>query len=162
MKLDLQAKIENPNILLYVKSHPQGILLFWYWKMRSFPQSNIRTAKCPQDKVALYMYIYVYTHTSNSIIFSSNSCISHFKGFVIVNILTVQEKVYFYVPNLLYLFPNLANLPFWRQSWPFCSHEVWQFFSNCFPSTQQYTISKNYFSEQITTGNFNESCGEFS
>ena len=28
MKLDLQAKIENPNILLYVQPHPQGILPF--------------------------------------------------------------------------------------------------------------------------------------
>ena len=63
MKLDLQAKIQNPNILFYVQPHPQAILLVWYWKMRSFPQSNIRKAKCPQDKVAVYMYIYVYTHT---------------------------------------------------------------------------------------------------
>ena len=36
MKLDLRAKIENPNILLYVQPHPQGILPFWYWKTRSF------------------------------------------------------------------------------------------------------------------------------
>ena len=36
MKLDLWAKIENPNILLYVQPHPQGILPFWYWKTRSF------------------------------------------------------------------------------------------------------------------------------
>ena len=28
MKLDLQARIENPNILLYVQAHPQGILPF--------------------------------------------------------------------------------------------------------------------------------------
>ena len=28
MKLDLRAKIENPNILLYVQPHPQGILPF--------------------------------------------------------------------------------------------------------------------------------------
>ena len=28
MKLDLQARIENPNILLFVQTHPQGILLF--------------------------------------------------------------------------------------------------------------------------------------
>ena len=28
MKLDLQAKIENPNILLYVQPHPHGILPF--------------------------------------------------------------------------------------------------------------------------------------
>ena len=28
MKLDLQAKIENPNILPYVQPHPQGILPF--------------------------------------------------------------------------------------------------------------------------------------
>ena len=36
MKLDLQAKTENPNILLYAQPHPQGILPFWYWKTRSF------------------------------------------------------------------------------------------------------------------------------
>ena len=28
MKLDLRAKIENPNILPYVQAHPQGILPF--------------------------------------------------------------------------------------------------------------------------------------
>ena len=28
MKLDLQAKTENPNILLYAQPHPQGILPF--------------------------------------------------------------------------------------------------------------------------------------
>ena len=28
MKLDLRAKIENPNILPYVQPHPQGILPF--------------------------------------------------------------------------------------------------------------------------------------
>ena len=28
MKLDLRAKIENPNILPYVQTHPQGILPF--------------------------------------------------------------------------------------------------------------------------------------
>ena len=28
MKLDLQGRIENPNILLYVQAHPQGILPF--------------------------------------------------------------------------------------------------------------------------------------
>ena len=28
MKLDLRAKIENPNILLYVQPHPQGTLPF--------------------------------------------------------------------------------------------------------------------------------------
>ena len=27
-KLDLRAKIENPNVLLYVQPHPQGILPF--------------------------------------------------------------------------------------------------------------------------------------
>ena len=36
MKLDLQAKIENPNILLYAQPHPLGILPFWYRKTRSF------------------------------------------------------------------------------------------------------------------------------
>ena len=35
IKLD-QAKTENSNILLYVQPHPQGILPFRYWKMRSF------------------------------------------------------------------------------------------------------------------------------
>ena len=28
MKLDLRAKVENPNILLYVQTHSQGILCF--------------------------------------------------------------------------------------------------------------------------------------
>ena len=28
MKLDLRVKVENPNILLYVQPHPQGILPF--------------------------------------------------------------------------------------------------------------------------------------
>ena len=65
MKLDLWAKVENPNILLYVQLHPQGILPFWYWKTRSFPLSDIRKAKCPEDKVAVYMYIYVYTQIYN-------------------------------------------------------------------------------------------------
>ena len=51
MKFDLRAKVKNPNILLYVQPHPQGILPF------SFPPSNIRKAKCPGDKVAVYMYI---------------------------------------------------------------------------------------------------------
>ena len=42
IKLDLQAKIENSNILLYVQPHPQGISPFRYWKMRSF---NYRSFK---------------------------------------------------------------------------------------------------------------------
>ena len=54
----LRAKIEDLNILQYVQPHLQGILFSWYWKTRSFPQSNTRKAKCPRDKVALYMNIW--------------------------------------------------------------------------------------------------------
>ena len=68
MKLDLRAKIENPNILLYVQPHPQGILLSWYWKRKSFPQSDTRKVKCLRDKNAVYMntqYMYIRTQIYN-------------------------------------------------------------------------------------------------
>ena len=57
MNLDLRAKVENQNIFLYVQTHHQGILSFWYWKTRSFPPSDIKKAKYPGEKVAVYMYI---------------------------------------------------------------------------------------------------------
>ena len=67
MKLDLRPKVENPNILLYVQPHPQGIFPFWYWKTRSFLSSDIRKAKCPAEKVTVYMYKqYMYTLKSRS------------------------------------------------------------------------------------------------
>ena len=34
--------------------------------------------------------------------FSANLYIAHFKGFIIANFFSVQEKVFFYLPNLFY------------------------------------------------------------
>ena len=63
-----RAKIEKSNILLYVQPHPQGILLSWYWKTKSFPQSDTRKVKCLRDKNAVYMntqYMYIRTQIYN-------------------------------------------------------------------------------------------------
>ena len=56
MKLDLKAKIENPNILPQVQPHPQGILSFWYWKTRSF---NYRSSKYKFHLQKIWNAVYI-------------------------------------------------------------------------------------------------------
>ena len=62
-------------------------------------------------------------------VFSVNSSIPNLRRFIIVNFLSVQEKVY--LPNLRLSFLSKSNSGqsnFWRQSRPFFSHQVSQFF----------------------------------
>ena len=52
MKLDLRAKIQNPNILLYVQPHPPGFLPLLCWKTRSF---NYRSFNYGSFKYKLHL-----------------------------------------------------------------------------------------------------------